>query len=61
MLNISKELNIDIAKSLGGLNLDNYIGDPADRTKSNYKGLDTLRNYYFQRFDNRDIYAYINF
>jgi len=45
---------------LGGLNLDNYIGDPADRTKSNYKSLDTLRNYYFQRFDGRDIYAYIN-
>jgi hypothetical protein len=56
----TKELNIDIAKSLGGLNLDNYIGDPGDRTKSNYKSLDTLRNYYFQRFDGRDIYAYIN-
>ena len=56
----TKELNIDIAKSIGGLNLDNYIGDPADRTKSNYKSLDTLRNYYFQRFDGRDIYAYIN-
>ena len=56
----TKELNIDIAKSLGGINLDNYIGDPGDRTKSNYKSLDTLRNYYFQRFDGRDIYAYIN-
>jgi hypothetical protein len=56
----TKELNIDIAKSLGGLNLDNYIGDPADEYKSNYKRLDELRNYYFQRFDNRDIYAYIN-
>jgi hypothetical protein len=56
----TKELNIDIAKSLGGLNLDNYIGDPADDYKSNYNRLDYLRNYYFQRFDNRDIYAYIN-
>ena len=56
----TKELNIDIAKSLGGLNLDNYIGDPSDRYKSNYNRLDELRNYYFQRFDNRDIYAYIN-
>ena len=56
----TKELNIDIAKSFGGINLDNYIGDPGDRTKSNYKSLDNLRNYYFQRFDNRDIYAYIN-
>ena len=56
----TKELNIDIAKSLGGLNLDNYIGDPGDRTKSNYTSLDNLRHYYFQRFDGRDIYAYIN-
>ena len=56
----TKELNIDIAKSLGGLNLDNYIGDPSDRLKSNYKRLDELRKYYFQRFDGRDIYAYIN-
>ncbi len=56
----TKELNIDIAKSLGGINLDNYIGDPADEYKSNYNRLDYLRNYYFQRFDNRDIYAYIN-
>ena len=56
----TKELNIDIAKSLGGLNLDNYIGDPSDESKSNYSRLDSLRNYYFQRFDGRDIYAYIN-
>ena len=56
----TKELNIDIAKSLGGINLDNYIGDPSDRYKSNYKRLDELRHYYFQRYDNRDIYTYIN-
>lgn len=56
----TKELNIDIAKSFGGINLDNYIGDPSDKYKSNYKRLDELRNYYFQRFDGRDIYAYIN-
>jgi len=56
----TKELNIDIAKSFGGINLDNYIGDPSDRTKSTYTSLDNLRHYYFQRFDNRDIYAYIN-
>ena len=56
----TKELNIDIAKSFGGINLDNYIGDPSDRTKSNYKSLDNLRNYYFQRFNNRNIYEYIN-
>jgi hypothetical protein len=56
----TKELNIDIAKSLGGLNLDNYIGDPSDRYKDRYKRLDDLRHYYFQRFDGRDIYQYIN-
>jgi len=56
----TKELNIDIAKSFGGINLDNYIGDPSDDYKSNYSRLDSLRNYYFKRFDNRDIYAYIN-
>ena len=56
----TKELNLDIAKSLGGINLDNYIGDPSDNYKPNYSQLDNLRNYYFQRFDGRDIYAYIN-
>jgi len=56
----TKELNIDIAKSFGGINLDNYIGDPSDVYKSNYSQLDSLRNYYFKRFDGRDIYAYIN-
>jgi hypothetical protein len=56
----TKELNLDIAKSLGGINLDNYIGDPSDNYKSNYSNLDSLRNYYFERFDGRDIYAYIN-
>jgi hypothetical protein len=56
----TKELNMDIAKTFGGLNIDNYIGDPSDDYKPNYKSLDNLRNYYFQRFDNRDIYAYIN-
>ena len=56
----TKELNIDIAKSFGGINLDNYIGDPSDRYKDSYKNLDKLRHYYFQRFDGRDIYSYIN-
>lgn len=56
----TKELNMDIAKSFGGVNLDNYIGDPSDSYNSNYKRLDGLRKYYFNRFDNRDIYQYIN-
>jgi hypothetical protein len=56
----TKELNFDIAKSFGGINLDNYIGNPADIYKSNYSKLDGLRKYYFKRFNNRDIYEYIN-
>ena len=56
----TKELNLDIAKSFGGLNIDDYIGDPSDDYKANYSSLDSLRNYYFQRFDGRDIYSYIN-
>ena len=56
----TKELNIDIAKSFGGLNIDNYIGDPSDDYKPAYSQLDSLRNYYFKRFDNRNIYEYIN-
>jgi hypothetical protein len=56
----TKELNLDIAKSFGGLNIDNYIGDPSDDYRPNYSQLDSLRNYYFERFDGRDIYSYIN-
>jgi hypothetical protein len=56
----TKELNFDIAKSLGGINLDDYIGDPLDRYNHTYTRLNELRKYYFQRFDGRDIYAYIN-
>ena len=56
----NKELNFDIAKSLGASNLDDYIGDPSDRYKPTYNSLDKLRNYYFGRINNRDIYEYIN-
>lgn len=56
----TKELNIDIAKSIGSSNLDNYIGDPRDAYKDRYDSLDRLRNYYFRRFKGRDIYAYID-
>ena len=53
----TKELNLDIAKSFGGLNIDDYIGDPSDDYKPKYSKLDSLRSYYFDRFDGRDIYA----
>lgn len=56
----NKELNLDIAKSFGDTNFNEYIGDPSDRFKPGYKSLDNIRNYYFQRINGRDIYSYIN-
>jgi len=53
-----KELNMDILKSLGNFNIDNYIGDPSDEYRDEYRELSNLREYYFQRL-NRDIYEYI--
>jgi len=53
-----KELNMDIIKSFGNFNIDNYIGAPADEYKDEYTELKSLRDYYFQRL-NRDIYEYI--
>jgi len=53
-----KELNMDIVKTFGDFNIDNYIGDPSDEYKETYKQLDNLRHYYFERLD-RDIYEYI--
>ena len=54
-----KELNMDILKAFGDFNIDNYIGDAGDEYKDTYSQLDTLRHYYFERLDNRDIYEYI--
>jgi hypothetical protein len=50
---------MDILKVLGDFNIDNYIGDPSDEYKNKYSELDTLRHYYFERLDGRDIYEYI--
>ena len=55
-----KELNFDIAKSLGSNNLDDYVGDPADIYKDSYSELNKLKKYYFERVKNPDIYEYIN-
>ncbi|MFM8317858.1 MAG: hypothetical protein ACKOAV_05745, partial [Bacteroidota bacterium] len=43
-----KELNMDILKTFGDFNIDNYIGDPSDEYKSEYRSLSQLRNYYFE-------------
>ncbi len=53
-----KELNMDILKSFGDFNIDNYIGDYSDEYKDEYKTLSKLRGYYFQRME-RNIYEYI--
>ena len=55
----TKELNMDILKAFGDFNIDNYIGDPSDEYKDSYKSLANLREYYFERLGNRDIYEYI--
>ena len=46
-----KEINMDILRSLGDFNIDDYIGDPGDEYKDSYTDLTILRNYYFQRYD----------
>jgi len=45
-----KEINMDILKSVGNFNIDDYIGDPADEYNYEYKKLNDLRNYYFDRY-----------
>ena len=55
----TKELNMDILKAFGDFNIDNYIGDPSDEYQDSYKELENLREYYFERLANRDIYEYI--
>ncbi len=45
-----KELNLDILRSLGAINIGDYIGDWEDEYGTdNYSELIGLRNYYFQR------------
>jgi hypothetical protein len=46
-----KEINMDIMKSLGAFNIDDYIGDPSDDYSSEYKELRDLRTYYFNRYN----------
>jgi hypothetical protein len=54
----AKELNMDILKSMGNFNIDNYIGDPRDEYNDKYTELDTLREYYFERI-NLNVQEYI--
>ena len=54
----TRELNMDILKSMGNFNIDNYIGDPRDEYNDKYSELDILRNYYFERV-NLNVQEYI--
>jgi hypothetical protein len=49
---------MDILKTFGDFNIDNYIGDPRDEYKDTYSELETLREYYFERM-NQNINDYI--
>jgi hypothetical protein len=49
---------MDIIKSFGQFNIDNYIGNPSDDYSDTYTELNTLRSYYFQRV-NRNLNEYI--
>jgi len=56
----NKDLDLDIAKSLGGESFDDFIGDPQyEYNTINYPELDELRNYYFQRVGERNLYEFI--
>jgi hypothetical protein len=57
-LSPTKELNMDIIKSFGEFNIDNYIGNPSDDYSDTYTELNTLRSYYFQRIT-RNLNEYI--
>jgi len=46
-----KEINMDILRSVGPLNIDDYIGDPSDDYNYTYTNLDTFREYYFERYN----------
>jgi len=56
----NKDLDLDIAKSLGGQSFDDFLGDPIyEYGYTNYPQLDLLRNYYFERVGERNIYEFI--
>jgi len=46
-----KEINMDILRSTGPINVDDFIGNPADDYNYTYQDLDNFREYYFQRYN----------
>ena len=58
-LSPSKEINMDIIKSLPDLSIDDYIGEPGHQYKDTYPDLNELRDYVFARYT-LNIHEYIN-
>ena len=58
-LSPTKELNMDIIKSLPDFVIDDFIGDPSHQYMDDYPDLLNLRKYVFGRY-NLNIYEYIN-
>ena len=58
-LSPTKELNMDIIKSLPDFSIDDYIGHAGDQYKDDYPDLLELRKYVFGRYT-LNIYEYIN-
>lgn len=46
-----KEINMDILRSVGPMNVDDFIGNPADDYNYTYRDLDNFRDYYFERYN----------
>lgn len=48
------EVDEDINEQFGGINLDDYLGDPKDYYEDSFKGLDKLNNDYFKKYKKRN-------
>lgn len=48
------EIDEDINEQFGGINLDDYLGDPKDYYEGSYRGLDKLNHEYFRKYRKRN-------
>jgi len=54
------EINDDIISQLGFFNIDDYIGDPQESILDQYPDLESLKEFYFQKYiTNYDVFDYI--
>ena len=54
------EIDLDIAREIGGAQFDNYIGNPLDLRHNEYRRLRMLRQHYWYKHENPyDFYDYI--